>query len=167
MNELRASLARRLRRRGMRVTAERRAILEHVFRHFGHFEPEDLLRSLRRHGIGVSRATVYRTLGQFVELGLLRRYDLGNRRAVYEPSFGRIHHEHLVCVECGRLYEFVQERIEQLQDEVCREHGFTPLRHTLQIQGICRDCLSATGEARENRVAAVAAAAAAATEGRR
>lgn len=140
MNELERSFERRMKRRGFRVTAERRAVLTHAFRHFGHFDVDALLRSLRRRGSRVSRATVYRTVGHLVEAGLLRRYDMGQGPAIYEPAFGRVHHEHLVCVYCGRMFEFVQQRIEELQDEVCRRHRFTPLSHTLQIHGICSSC---------------------------
>jgi Fur family ferric uptake transcriptional regulator len=140
MKELQRSFEQRMRRRGLRVTAERRTILEHAFRHYGHFAADSLLRSLKRHGCGISRATVYRTLAHLVEAGLLRRYDLGGRQAIYEPVFGRTHHEHLLCVRCGRMFEFVQRRIEQLQEEVCREHGFLALSHTLQIHGICEQC---------------------------
>ena len=129
-----------MKRRGFRATAERRAVLEHAFRHFGHFAVDSLMRSLRRHGSRISRATVYRTVTHLVEAGLLRRYDLGKGPAIYEPVFGRTHHEHLVCVYCGKMYEFVQQRIEELQDEVCRRHRFRALSHTLQIHGICRSC---------------------------
>jgi len=131
---------RRLRERGLRITAERRRILDHAFRHFWHFDAEELLASLRRDGTPVSRATVFRTLGRLVEAGVLRRHPLSDGRAFYEPALGREHHEHLICVECGKILEFVQDEIERLQDEVCREHRFQPLRHTLQIYGTCEAC---------------------------
>jgi len=106
----------------------------------GHFYAQELVASLKRHGFRVSRATVYRTLTHLVETGMLRRHELGDRKTFYEPAFGREHHEHMVCLSCGAILEFVQEDIERLQDEVCREHGFRPLSHTLQIQGICESC---------------------------
>lgn len=131
---------RRLRERGLRITAERRRILDHAFRHFWHFDAEELLASLHREGSTVSRATVFRTLGRLVEAGVLRRHPLSDGRAFYEPALGREHHEHLICVECGKILEFVQEEIERLQDEVCRDHSFQPLSHTLQIYGTCEAC---------------------------
>ena len=94
----------------------------------------------KRDGKPVSRATVFRTLGRLVEAGVLRRHPLSDGRAFYEPALGREHHEHLICAECGKILEFVQEEIERLQDEVCREHRFRPLRHTLQIYGVCEAC---------------------------
>jgi len=138
--ELERCFEKRLRDRGLRVTASRREILDHAFRHFGHFSADELHESLRRHGSRSSRATVYRTLGHLVGAGLLRRYDLPERSALYEPVFGRTHHEHLVCDACGAILEFVQEDIERLQDEICRQHRFRPLRHSLQIHGICDSC---------------------------
>lgn len=146
MSGLQEYYQKRLRERGLRATRERREILAHAFEHFGHFYAGDLLASLRRHGYDVSRATVYRTLAHLVETGLLRRHDLGDRRTFYEPVFGREHHEHLVCVRCGAILEFVQEEIERLQDQVCREHRFRPLSHTLQIHGICVECRAADAE---------------------
>ena len=80
------------------------------------------------------------TIAHLVQTGLLRRHDLGGRRTLYEPVFGREHHEHMVCVRCGRILEFVQHEIERLQEEVCHQHGFRPLSHTLQIRGICEAC---------------------------
>jgi len=130
----------RLKERGLRVTRERRMILSHACEHFGHFYANDLLESLDHHGFRVSRATVYRTLAHLVEKGLLRRHELGDRKTFYEPVLGRKHHEHMVCVRCGKILEFIQDEIERLQDQVCHEHGFRPLSHTLQIQGICKAC---------------------------
>jgi Fur family ferric uptake transcriptional regulator len=143
-----------LRARGLRVTPERRAILDFAYSRLGHFDAEELRAELARSGAAVSRATVYRTLGQLVELGLLRRHPGTDRSTFYESSFGREHHEHLVCVECGRILEFVQEDIERLQDEVCRQYHFTPLRHTLQIYGVCRSCRPAeAGDAQDEMAA--------------
>jgi Fur family ferric uptake transcriptional regulator len=144
MKGLQHYLRQQLSERGLRVTRERQLILDHAFEHFGHFDSEELLESLNRHGIKVSRATVYRTLPQLVEIGLLRRHEIGDRQKFYEPSFGRKHHEHLICVECGTITEFVQEQIEALQEEICDRHEFKALNHTLQIHGLCKKCQSSS-----------------------
>jgi Fur family ferric uptake transcriptional regulator len=140
MGGLEKHFEQRLRDRGLRATRERREILAHAFERFGHFRAGELYASLRHDGHRISRATVYRTITHLVETGLLRRHDLGDRRTLYEPVFGREHHEHMVCVRCGKIFEFVQREIERLQEEVCRKHGFRPLSHTLQIRGICGAC---------------------------
>ena len=134
----------RLRERGLRITTVRRAILDHVLRHSVHFDAEKLLASLRHSGNAVSRATVYRTLGHLVEARMLRRHPLNDGGTFYEPAVGRAHHEHMVCVRCGEILEFMQDEIERLQDEVCREHRFRPLSHTLQIYGTCNRCQQET-----------------------
>lgn len=130
----------RLRAQGLRVTSERRAILDYALRHSDHFDAEELLGALRDEGVPVSRATIYRTLTCLVKAGLLRRHPLTDRRAFYEPDFGGTHHEHLVCVRCGKILEFVEDEIERLQEGVCERHAFRPLRHTLQIYGVCESC---------------------------
>jgi Fur family transcriptional regulator, ferric uptake regulator len=135
----------RLRERGLRLTRERRRILEAALGHRGHFDADGLLAALRRGGAGVSRATVYRTLAHLVASGLLRRYDLGDRSSLYEAAVGKRHHEHLICLRCGAIIEFVQERIERLQDEVCRRHRFRPESHSLQIFGVCGSCAAREG----------------------
>jgi len=128
--------------RGLRMTAVRCRIVEEILSSDGHFNAEGLIARLNGSGAKVSRATVYRTVGCLVEVGLLRRYDHRDRPAEYEPTLGREHHEHMICVACGHVVEFVEEEIERLQDEVCHRHGFRPLRHTLQIHGLCSSCTS-------------------------
>ena len=135
-----AAMTGKLKDRGIRLTAERRTILEGIHSCGGHFDADTLLDHFRRRGDRVSRATVYRTLGTLVELGLLRKIEMGDRQSLYEPLEGREHHEHMICLHCGEIIEFVEPEIERLQDEVCRRRGFTPQDHTLQIYGICSAC---------------------------
>ena len=134
---------RRLRERGLRITAERRRILDHAFRHFWHFDAEELLASLHREGTPVSRATVFRTLGRLVEAGVLRRHPLSDGRAFYEPALGREHHEHLICVECGSVVEFRSNEILAVESAVAAEHGYLPIRHKLELYGLCPACQAA------------------------
>lgn len=143
MQDLLQFCAERLKDRGLRLTAERRAILRSMLRHSKHFDPEGLLDELRREGVRVSRATVYRTLGHLTDCGLIRRYDLGDRQTLYEVAVGREHHEHLICTRCGTIFEFVHDEIERLQDEVCRRFQFAPVNHSLQIYGTCASCARA------------------------
>ena len=133
----------RLRERGLRATPERIAILGQATRMRGHFDAEELLLALRRKRSRASRATVYRTLGHLVALGLLRRHEMPEGGARYERWAGRTPHEHLLCIRCGAMLEFVEDGIGRLQDEVCRRHDFLPLTHNLQIRGVCRDCRDA------------------------
>jgi Fur family ferric uptake transcriptional regulator len=106
----------------------------------GHFDAEDLHRSLRSSGKDVSLATIYRTLGLLAEAGLIREVLQGADSTHYEAVYGHAHHDHMICVECGRVIEFCDERIEELQRSICRERGFQALDHRMGIQGICRTC---------------------------
>lgn len=129
-----------LARHRLKMTQERKAILEEAFRIQGHFDADDLLLRFRRMGRPVSRATIYRTLGHLLDSGLLRKVVVGQGQALYEPVHGREHHDHLVCLGCGKLIEFSNDDIEELQSRVCREHGFRMTRHVHQILGYCQAC---------------------------
>jgi Fur family ferric uptake transcriptional regulator len=132
-----------LRERGQRVTSERLALFDEVFARHGHIDAEELLAGLRRDGVEISRATVYRNLELLVELGLARKQRLGHRRFLYEHVHPGQHHDHLVCTGCGRVVEFVSPGIRALQVEICRAHGFALDRHSLQINGLCNRCAAA------------------------
>lgn len=129
-----------LRRRGLRLTAERRALFREIYRQHRHVDADQLLAAMRERGLEISRATVYRNLDLLVECGLVQRQRLGRRRHVYEHLHTGQTHDHLICTGCGRVVEFVSRAIASLQGEICRAHGFDPEFHSLQIQGLCNLC---------------------------
>jgi Fur family ferric uptake transcriptional regulator len=132
-----------LRGRGQRVTGERLALFDEVFSQHGHIDAEELLAAMKERGLKISRATVYRNLDLLVESGLARKHHLGSRGFLYEHMHAGQQHDHLVCMGCGRVVEFVSPGIVALQAEICRAHGFVPARHTLQIAGLCNRCAEA------------------------
>lgn len=146
MSDLTGKLRVSLNSKGLRMTRQRRAILDAARRLApAHFGVPDLLDEIARGGEGVfesARATVYRTLELFVEFGILRKLQLESRASVFELVSETAHHEHLVCVSCGNTIEFVSHEIERLQDEICRELEFEPTSHLLRISGICKNCRS-------------------------
>lgn len=125
---------------GLRFTTERRMILREVSRRHDHFEAEDICLGLRRSGVRVSRASVYRTVPLLVQSGLLRAVHSDEKHSHYERVFGHEHHDHLICTQCGKTVEFRDDGIEETQDRVCAELGFTPTHHRLEITGICAEC---------------------------
>lgn len=129
--------------RGLRKTEQRRFLVEKVFSHHEHFDADQLMDQLPRKGEEnyVSRPTVYRTLKEFVDAGLLRRFEL-NGRSVYEHDYGYPEHDHFYCVKCHKLLEFQSEQLTQLRDEIAREHRFRVRSHRLIIQGVCHECSS-------------------------
>ena len=130
-----------LQSRGKRVTRQRRLIVETVFSHHDHFDADELMDHLqeliaRRE---VSRPTVYRTLAELSEAGLLRTMTLGGR-TVYEHAYGYPQHDHLHCQVCNRLIEFHSPDIERIRDRVARECDFQVRGHRMFVTGICADC---------------------------
>ncbi|MFN7971979.1 MAG: transcriptional repressor [Acidobacteriota bacterium] len=129
-----------LRKRNLKLTPERRTILREVLGHRGHVDADEILVHLRSKDERVSRATIYRTLDLLVDSGLIWKVSLGTTQAHYEHAYGAKHHDHLICLSCRQVIEFVNDRIEQLQVKVCRDHGFTAVRHNMQIFGYCSKC---------------------------
>jgi Fur family transcriptional regulator, ferric uptake regulator len=134
-------LQRHLKSQGnLRSTPERFAILDAVLQTQGHFDAEDLYYRLMTGGTKVSRATVYNTLVLLQQCGLISKYRFAEKSIRYEKAFGRPTHHHLVCLSCGDILEFVHDRLERLQDDICAEKGFSPQSSSLQIFGRCAKC---------------------------
>jgi Fur family ferric uptake transcriptional regulator len=134
-----------LSRKRLKMTRERRVILEQVLAARGHFGVDDLQEILRKAGHTVSRASLYRTLPHLVESGLVHKLEMAKGQARYEPMVGRHHHDHMVCLECGKIIEFESREIERLQDRVCRRKRFSMTGHTHQIRGYCDGCAGRRG----------------------
>lgn len=135
-----------LRERSLRLTMQRRRILERVFETHQHFTADTLYGWLKgKKGTAVSRATVYRTLGLLVEGGFLESLDTGQGELLYEHVLGHRHHDHMVCLACGRIEEFYDERIEELQRKACDHRGFAMISHNLRLFGYCSSCARRRG----------------------
>ncbi|MGA9115603.1 MAG: transcriptional repressor [Bacteroidota bacterium] len=124
----------------MRATPSRFAILDAVLATQGHFDAEGLYYRLASSGVKVSRATVYNTLELLQACGLVSKYRFTGSTSRYEKAFGRPQHQHLVCLGCGEIIEFVNERLERIQKEVCAAYDFEAGSATLQIFGSCSRC---------------------------
>ena len=104
-----------------------------------HLSAEDVYKTLLANGEEIGLATVYRVLTQFEGAGLVCRHHFEGGQSVFELNRGG-HHDHLVCVRCGKVVEFLEEAIEERQRAIAREHGFTLEEHSLVIYGMCSDC---------------------------
>ena len=122
---------------GLKATLPRRKVLE-LFEHskVRHLSAEDVYKSLMAEGIDIGLATVYRVLTQFEQAGLLSRQHFETGKAVFELNQGG-HHDHLVCLQCGRVEEFYDAEIEQRQSEVARKRGFELHGHSLALYADC------------------------------
>ncbi|UCH63437.1 MAG: transcriptional repressor [Fidelibacterota bacterium] len=129
-----------LRSESLRLTPQRLAVMEDILASEGHRECDDIFLSLRGRGIPVSRATIYRTLDVLEQVGFVRKLNIGDGRFRYENKLAQSHHDHLICLECGRIIEFVDRGIERQQENLSREHHFHLIRHIHLLFGICREC---------------------------
>lgn len=130
-----------LKEAGLKITMPRLKILqifEYSVEH--HLSAEDVYRALSEMGEEVGLATVYRVLTQFETAGLINRHNFEGGYSVFELSQGE-HHDHLVCVKCGRVEEFFDDVIEQRQNMIAERAGFKMTDHALNIYGLCPKCL--------------------------
>jgi len=130
-----------LRSHDLKLTTQRRRILDRAFETHEHFSADELYAWLKSEpGPHVSRATVYRTLALLLEGGFVEGLDAGRGELVYEHVLGHAHHDHLLCLDCGKIEEFQDERIEALQEEAAAKKGFVLVSHDLRLRGYCRAC---------------------------
>ena len=122
---------------GLKATVPRLKILE-IFQtsEQRHLSAEDVYRILLNEHMDIGLATVYRVLTQFEQAGLLSRNNFESGKAIFELNEGK-HHDHLVCLDCGRVEEFFDSEIEQRQQSIARERGFALQEHALSLYGNC------------------------------
>ena len=127
-----------MRSQGLRLTSQRRMVVEMAFGTKEHFTAEALLARSRRRDNKVSRATVYRTLAFLVKAGLMRQVGLGQQSPQYDPNFADApRHGHFVCVDCQKVVEFHDHCLDVRESIVTKDHGFSPQRVSLQIEATC------------------------------
>lgn len=129
-----------LKKAGLKATLPRLKIL-HILETTDkrHLSAEDVYKSLLDSGEEVGLATVYRVLTQFESAGLVSRHHFEGGHSVFELNQGE-HHDHILCVKCGRVDEFMDETIEQRQRAIAEEAGYDMTDHSLYIYGICAEC---------------------------
>jgi Fur family transcriptional regulator, ferric uptake regulator len=126
--------------RGLRATPERYAVLDAVLQTQGHFDAENLYYRLIAGGMKISKATVYNTLELLLRAGLVSKYRFAEKTSRYEKALGRPQHHHLICLQCGDILEFVSDKLERIQEEVCADREFVSQSSSLQIFGTCSKC---------------------------
>jgi Fur family transcriptional regulator, ferric uptake regulator len=128
-------------REGLKTSRQRELIADVFFTVGGHVSVDELLAAVHRQDAGVGQATVYRTMKLLTMAGLAVAREFGDGQARYELSSDHDHHhDHLICVRCGRIVEFVEEHIERLQDTVAAQHGFVVTHHKMELYGVCPTC---------------------------
>jgi len=132
--------SRELKRAGLKATLPRLKILEILENSkVRHMSAEDVYKALLENGEEVGLATVYRVLTQFETAGLVVRHHFEGGQSVFEFEQGN-HHDHILCVKCGKVDEFVDDTIEERQKIIAKEKGYAMTDHSLYIYGVCGDC---------------------------
>lgn len=139
-----------LREQGQKVTSRRKQILTEILDIHRHFTAEDLNERLKDSKSPPSKATVYRLLALLVEGGFLETHQFGDRYLYYEIAVDREHHDHMMCLECGRIDEFSSKELERLQQKILDRHGFRMIHHSHKLYGVCRSC-QARGRGRRRK----------------
>lgn len=134
------SFRRYLREHNLPVTRQREAVASAIFFSEDHLSVIDLEKQLRDEGVKAGKATIYRTLELLVKAGVVREHDFGEGFKRYEALVANAQHEHLICLECGKVVEFSSERLERMKSLIADEHGFRHHHHRLEIYGVCREC---------------------------
>ena len=122
-----------LRKEGLRYTSQRQAVWDEIKKSEEHRDVEDIYLQLKSNNHNVSRATVYRTIDVLVKNKMVRKMDLGDGRNLFEPRIDDEHHDHMICLDTGKIIEFFDEELEDLQDKIAEKHGYKVVRHVHQL----------------------------------
>lgn len=129
-----------IKEKGLRNTPEREAIIVEIFAFPGHFDVDELYLRLRKTGSRVSKASIYRNIPLIIECGLIREIWHEDGHMHYEPVYGQRHHCHLRCLQCGKVIEFVEDDLKDIEERVARRHDFEIVDHRLDMLGYCLEC---------------------------
>ena len=140
-----SELVRALEKGGNRLTTARRAVAELIAARDGAFQTADLVADSRRHGSGVARASIFRTLELLTELGAVERLDLPNGNHAYVRCDSSGHHHHVVCTRCQRAIDLRELGMTPIVAEVERRTGYRVDSHRVELFGLCPSCQKAVG----------------------
>ena len=129
-----------IRNKGLRITSQRLKLLEEIANMEQHFDVDFIISIMKKKKIKISRATIYRTLPILQECGVIKEVTQIDNKIFYENVHNKKHHDHMICMKCGRIMEFSNDAIEDLQNKICVDYNFYPRIHRLIIYGTCSDC---------------------------
>ena len=133
-------------RKGLRHTEQREKVLDVFLATERHVTVQELYDLVRNKHKGIGYATVARTMKPICESGLCRQVDFGDGALRYEHKYGHEHHDHLICIKCGKFEEIYSPKLEKIQRELVKKHGYVQESHKLDIFGLCPEC--ANGDTR-------------------
>ncbi len=127
-----------LKEKGIKLTSQRKIILDTFLRLGGHVSVEEIFQEIRKKKKNIGLATVYRTFSLLKKAGLVSQREFGDGFSRFEVVSS--HHDHLICQKCGKVIEFKDERIEDIQEEIAKKFGFVLISHRHELIGICSNC---------------------------
>jgi len=140
MKSARTVFRQHLKNKGLLHSKQREQILDIFLKTEKHHTIGDLYELIRKKNPKIGLATVYRAMRVICDAGLARQLDFGDGVKRFEHKYQHQHHHHLVCLRCGRAIEVVSPEIEKVQQRLAKKHGFTLVKDTMKIFGICRQC---------------------------
>ena len=130
-----------IKKKGLKYTKQREIILETILDSDRHLSAEDLYKLIQEkypdEKIGI--ATVYRAVSFLEDSGLISSISLDKDTKKFETNF-KDHHDHLICIKCNKIVEFINEKIEKEQEKIAKQEGFKLLDHAMYLYGVCKDC---------------------------
>ena len=139
-----------LEKKGMKITRPREIVVKEALAVKGHLTADDLWSRVRKKDSAASKATVYRTLQLLTQSRLIEPRDFEQGKLYYEQMVGHKHHDHLICLECGKITEFENLEIEELQEKVAKKYNFTIASHSHKMYGTCARCRQGRTKEKEN-----------------
>ena len=124
----------------LKITKQRRTVLKIFLESKDHVSVEELYNTVLKTEPKIGLATVYRTLALLTKSGLALEMDFGDGQKRYESSYRSLHHDHMLCTECGKILEFNHPLIEKYQEEIAKQKNFKITSHKLDLFGLCKNC---------------------------
>ena len=129
-----------LQKNRLRYTQEREQIIKEIFATHDHFDVDALYLTIRQKGINISKASIYRLIPLLIDAGLIQDVFFEDGHMHYEHIYGHEHHCHLRCIECGKIEEFTDPRLNEIEGDLVERFGFKILDYKLNVKGLCPGC---------------------------
>jgi len=140
MSKAKEMLRKYMAEHGLRNTSQRQIILSAFLSAGKHITVDELFDRIREKNPEIGYATIHRNLRLMCDSGIADEIKIGKGKTRFEPKLDHDHHDHLICLKCGQFTEVNDEKIEKLQDNLARANDFIPMRHKLEIYGLCKKC---------------------------